>query len=322
MFQTAKFDLGIAGAYVTPQELSQIFRETYSLGSIKNCIGLGGNANCNLKIGTFEGPEYFIKIVLEHPEENVYKQVAFERFVTAQGLKVPEYLVGDEGKVAHTVSSGKLLLIQKMAEGAHPSITGPVCFEIGKQLGKLHSLNPSNLPEKEHWMTVASSERLLAEISEFKDQELIAKLSDRFTHLRSYVHSDSLQRVIIHGDTHRENVFFLDDKLSAWFDWEEVGIASAIIDLGLSSLYLSFEGSVFLKQNFFNLLAGYETERRLQPIEKAHLVDAMEYATLTACCWRIAQHGIKQDNPGELGIVYKRMSINFEEINTEVMKLL
>ncbi len=317
MHALEKIDITKASAFTSISEIRSVLSQEFGIERIHSCSPLAGDSSCNLHVVDSRSQQYVLRIVLAYPKSHVETQIAYERCITQAGLPVPEYLTTSSGSPVSVLNSGKPLLVQKFADGKHPELTIENCSEMGRNLALLHKVNYQELPSKTHWMSANYHQQKLAELTELKDRAILEQLTERFNALSPLVHDPLLPKAIIHGDSHEENVLFKNGQLSAWLDWEEAGVDSAIIDIGLSALWFCFDQTKLDTKRFDALLTSYNNTRPLSDLETGRVIDALEYATLTACCWRFWNYGLTNPESNELEIAYERMAIDFDAIRRD-----
>lgn len=80
-----------------------------------------------------------------------------------------------------------------------------------------------------------------------------------------------LPQSIIHGDAARLNCLFLNDRLVALLDWEEVTLGASLVDVAMSILMFCFVGETFLSTLCVQLLKGYMAVRSFTEEEYVQL---------------------------------------------------
>jgi Ser/Thr protein kinase RdoA (MazF antagonist) len=98
-------------------------------------------------------------------------------------------------------------------------------------------------------------------------------------------------------------LLFKGEELQAILDWEQTGVGAAIMDLAASITGLGLlqrEGQV--KQELYQaLLTGYQSERKLQRVEKQNLVKVIQYMGLIESVCVLYKYGIETPNEGKMG---------------------
>jgi homoserine kinase type II len=258
-----------------------------------------GVTNLTFLVQTERG-EYILKEFLSGTGTEIKLEMVYLDCVQTYHLPAPEYLSSSTGeKIFH--QGDRYLVAQEKMEGQIPELSVDVCREIGHQLGKLHQIPTEELPPKPHWL---NGDYLPTKLAELKGQSFkyVTKALEKYEQLKD-INFDSFPQVLIHGDITRDNLLFKGEELQAILDWEQTGVGAAIMDLAASITGLGLlqrEGQV--KQEYYQaLLTGYQSERKLQRVEKQNLVKVIQYMGLIESVCVLYKYGIETPNEGKMG---------------------
>ena len=155
------------------------------------------------------------------------------------------------------------------------------CYEVGLQLGKLHQLTQDyHFPVDSHydWVDWTLRFNLVKDQLSLIDQKLI---HDELVFQKNNA-VVGLPVGVIHGDLFKDNVLFLDDKVSGLLDFYSAGTGVLLMDIAIAvndwCLNESSEGLDDTKLRA--LLSAYETLRPLSLIELNYLPIALRAAAL------------------------------------------
>ncbi len=255
----------------------------FDLGSIQHTQQTEG-VNENYFVTTARG-QFFIKIILTHPFEEVQKELLFLHRLEEYGYTAAAYyLKNAEGSAIY--HKGNCVAVAMMVlKGDKPRLSESVCKAVGFNLAKLHLIPAGSLPEKRHWL----DDRFLAEsieaVSKRIDQRQLQEILRVSAAIRNFKPEDFPQS-IVHGDINPTNCLFLGWELRALIDWEEVGIGASVLDFARSVLGFCFvdqpDSSVAFDVHLYkSLYDGYTRIRAFTPEEERAVELAVKYACIT-----------------------------------------
>lgn len=177
--------------------------------------------------------------------------------------------------------------------GLPPEITHDSIFQIGRALGRLHSLEI----HKEDLDTIRPHDLVgygglsINEYTLRKDAapDFVKAFTDMFPQRLQEIPYDLFPAGIIHGDLYYDNSLFFEEKLVTLIDFEQAGTGRFILDLGIA-----ISGSCLNQQRdnidpglMQNFLTGYESARKLLVIEKEYMDTAILVGFFSIGLWRI-----------------------------------
>jgi homoserine kinase type II len=294
---------------ISDLDILKVSAKSFGILSSINVQKVGGNANKNYLIKS-DDKEYIFKIILEHPDENIHRELVFlERLLTA-GIPTIKYLRDNKGEIIHKEGDVIVVAMDKV-DGEHPDLNIETAKLIGEQFANIHMVSIEGLPSRESWL---SSNYLLDTLEkiETKFPEKAKKLKKQLIFLKDF-NPEKFPQSIVHGDMSSSNCLVKDNKISVLLDWEEVGISAAILDLATCILNFCFEEDVFQEEYFRVMLNSYRGKRQLSKDELANLENALKYVSLTLFVWYIVQFGIKYPNEEKMkrfdGFLDKRINL-------------
>jgi len=265
----------------------------FDLGKVKEIQRIGGNANENYFVVTTKG-EFIIKIIVEHPKENVEKEVEYIERLKAHKFPIVLYHKLPSGKHILEFNDVIVVVLEKI-KGDSPKVTLENIELIGKFFAKLHKISFKGLPKRKNWLThnyIPDSIELIQK--DFPDEA--KRIGKSYSLLKDFDHS-VLPQGIIHGDMSPENCLFENGMPTAFLDWEETGISAVLLDLATCISNFCFNEKNLDIKRYKAMILGYEKIRPLKKEEKVNLVNAIRYVGLTLSTWRVLKFGI--DNPNK-----------------------
>lgn len=266
-------------------ELKEI-ADFLELGEIKSVEDAPGNANRNSYVTTHKG-RYLIKIIEERVDVNeVVSEISYLKRLEGQ-VKMVTYVENSKGESLFD-SGGVIAIAQEYLENTTLACDEDLILQVVTEQAKLHLIDCTDLPQREHWIDLGYINRTLDKLEEH-NQVMNADL------LRGHVSMSQdwskCSTGIVHGDLHLGNVLFNSNKdLLAIIDWEEVGTGYYILDLGMTIVAFCFRDDKFNAELFKKMIDAYETLKPLTNIEKQLIHQAIQRAFITVFVWRAARH--------------------------------
>jgi homoserine kinase type II len=273
--------------------------DIYKFGEISKLTPLSlGISNSNYHIITNSG-EYLLKISndknqIELNDEqkilNFLKEANFPYSIAAYQLAENKYTYAYENYFG---------VLYPFVKGIPPAPSDQTCYQIGKGLATLHNLEvPSD-----------SSLRSTNEVTyTFKDVVNYLRDSKCPSEYRELFHktfnqddltilNEEFYQCLIHGDLYFDNVLFHNDDLEVFLDFEQSGIGSAILDLGISISGTCIEKGMISVPLIQSYLMGYQSVRVLPSKEEQFLTTAISFGLFSIGLWRIKRFTEGELNP-------------------------
>ena len=172
------------------------------------------------------------------------------------------------------------VLVSFLLGAAKEDVTDNDCYEVGASLSKFHASaldfsgvrkNNRNIDWISHKFNdlksrLANSDKVIIEL-EIDYQKNIPK--------------EELPTGIIHGDLFRDNVFFHENKLSAFIDFYYACNDHLILDLAIAiNDWCSDSHGAIEKEKFNLLVSGYQSIRKLEAVELKYLKNSLRLSAL------------------------------------------
>lgn len=276
------------------KEIEKILNN-YNLGKIKFYeIQTSGYANVNYKITTPKG--YYLLRVFKN---KIVDEIKYEMKVLEE-LKNIDFpaaypMRGIDGNYI-TISDFGPVVIYDFIEGIEPQINKESISQTAKYTAILNSYENWNSLEKENALQI---DYCIDLINKFETAENKYPQIFKFFEKETIFLFDSLKiklpKGIVHGDIFPDNTKFIDDKLLAFLDFEEVCTDNLLYDVGVA-----INGFCFLR-NQLNIeflkifIEEYNKIRRMKKKEFELLPYYIEWGAHAMIYWHLSNLICKKD---------------------------
>lgn len=250
--------------------------------------------NRNYLVTTEEGTEYIFKGIVKHSLGDLQTEVTYLNRLKEHNFPAAYYVEDANGSPIFQFGDDTIM-VQPKLEGTSPPFTANVCLSIGQNIARLHQIPIDGLPEREHWL----KETFLPTNISLIEAHLPAKAQrfrEAFDSLANFEYT-RLPRTIVHGDLYESNCLYNGDNIVAILDWEEVGIAPAVLDLATCVFNFCFEDDIFHPELYKVMTDAYQRIRPLNKLEQESMSLALKYVGLTLAAWRLIQFGVYNPDP-------------------------
>lgn len=273
------------------QKLAAI-SDYFALGTVKSARRAMGT-NQNYYVTTDSG-RYLFKIIVNTTVEDVENGLPYlSRLEECQFTMTAYYLRAANGEAIYKSHDCNAVVLHRLP-GKMPGTSENVCGEVGINLAKLHLVPSDSLPPKRHWLdNNYLPENIAAAVQMFGTNKLKETL--RVYHSFGNFRPANYPQSIIHGDLDTTNCLFVGDTISAFLDWQEVGIGACVIDFASTVLGFCFidadeASNYWAKFNpdlYHALYAAYVQVRPFSIAEQDVIEVAVKYVGLTQPVWSI-----------------------------------
>lgn len=295
---------------LTKKQVSN-FITNYNLGSLISFEGINqGIENTNYSIITELG-----KFILTIYEERVnVKDLPFYfelmNHSKSQNISCPVPIEDRFKKKLQSFENKKFAIFSFLDGECLKDWNEKVCFQIGKVLANFHLKNKSFKLLKSNDFGLQSWKKIFQNCKQEVDNIIPNSkgiIEEELIFLTSNW-SDSLPKGIIHADFFPDNILFESGNVSGILDYYFSCFDSLIYDLAISLNAWCFYQGQFNKQNFFNLINGYQTIRSLTKIEKNKINIILRGAAMRFLMTRLNDKLYGKEN------VFKKNPNNFFKI--------
>ncbi len=277
------------------------FVQKYNIGELSKFEEIiEGVENTNYKI-TCNNVRYILTIFEKRVNT---KELPFfvnlKNFLISKKFCCPMPIKSKDNEIINSLNNKKAIIISFLEGNKIIYPNRDHCIEIGKNAGILHNLT-INFNEKrlnslglEEWKKIYNK-CIEANISEFKN--IFLNLAIELKYLEENW-PKNLPSGIIHADLFRDNVFFIDNKISGIIDFYFSCNNFFIYDLAIIINDWCFSSeSVNLNEKFFKaVLNGYESVRKLKSIEYDYLNMMLRAAAVRILITRLHDYIFEPDD--------------------------
>jgi len=259
---------------VSDEEL-QAFIGEYAIGTVLACKGIAeGIENSNYLLTTAQGN--FILTLYERRvrREDLPYFLGLMSHLSAKGVACPVPVEGRDGHALRELCGRPAAIVSFLAGMWPRRPTAQQCHALGAAMARMH-LAGADFPMRRandlsldgwrtlHRATQGSADRVQPGLAARIDGAL-AELTEAWPR--------SLPSGVIHADLFPDNVFFLEDRLSGFIDFY-----FACNDFLAYDMAVALNAWCFERTGEFNvtasrqMIAGYQSVRRLEPAERTAL---------------------------------------------------
>ncbi len=261
---------------VLSPEVLQEAAERFGLGPLRATEGVPqGSINTNYRLETAKG-RFFLRHTTVRAEGELAFEAALLDHLAQAHFPAPRPLHAEDGAPFLTLAGGRVSVFGYLAgeELTRGRFTVDAAAALGRELGKLHRLTASFSGERQNPYGLACVEGWLAGLRRHADAEVAAAAEVVATALervrREEPGTGLLPRGAIHADLFMDNVKWLGERVSAFFDFEMACVDSYVRDLAITLNAWCFDRE-YDPSLCRALLSGYQAERPLQPNERKGL---------------------------------------------------
>ena len=257
------------------------FLAAYDLGAAKALKGIAeGVENSNYYLETAKGRYILTLFEKRVNADDLPYFIGLKQHLAAKGFPCPEPVLGRDGKALRTLE-GRPAVIISFLEGLSPRKPNIAqCHSLGEGLARLHLAADGFAMTRENSLGPASWPVLWAGLepgAEALQRGLRDAIEGDLAQIKAArTLAADLPRGTIHADLFPDNAFFLGDAFTGAIDFYFACTDALAYDLAVCLNAWAFEddGQGNAPYNFSkgaNLIAGYESVRRLTEAERAAL---------------------------------------------------
>lgn len=261
---------------VSDEALAAFLRD-YDVGDARAFKGIAeGVENSNYYLET-EAGRYILTLFERRadPEDLPYF-MAVKLHLAARGFPCPAPVAGRDGEVLRTLE-GRPAVIVTFLDGLSPNRPNTAqCRSMGESLARMHAVLADFEGVRENALGPASWPRLWRGRSATADelQDGLGALVERDLQAIAQARPQSLglPRGTIHADLFPDNAFFIGDDFTGAIDFYFACTDALAYDIAVCLNSWAFEGGT--EYNYSKgaaLIAGYESVRPLEPVEREAL---------------------------------------------------
>tara|TARA_Y100000590_G_C15678470_1_gene998883 strand:+ start:684 stop:1700 length:1017 start_codon:yes stop_codon:yes gene_type:complete len=271
----------------------EIFLKDYDLGKLIKFIPIiEGVENTNYKIITSK--RIFILTIFEErvSENDLPFFIELQHHLSKKNIKCPQPIANKSKSYINTIKNKKCVLMSFLDGKKLKDPKNLHCYQLGHEISKMHmytkdfSLNRNNNLNHLSWKNLYEKCKKLSSFNpKFKklytnykyenkkinnDNELFNIIEDELAFLEEKW-PKNLPLGVIHADMFQDNVFFINDNLSAIIDFYFSCNDYYAYELAICINAWCFDLKNFNNTKFKSIIEGYESIRKLDYSEKTSL---------------------------------------------------
>lgn len=226
-------------AVFTPVALDDLtgWFDQFNIGKPISLRGISsGIENTNYFLTTESG-EFVLTIFEKLTFEQLPFYLELMRHLAARGILVPAPVANRSGKILHTLMGKPACIVTKL-EGESQLAPQPAhCAAVGDMLARMHlaaadfGMRQPNLRGLDWWQATAP------EVQPFLDAERRQLLNDQVAWQARFAASETYRKLPhgpIHADLFRNNVMFVGERLTGFFDFYFAGCDTWLFDVAVT----------------------------------------------------------------------------------------
>ncbi len=248
----------------------------------------GGWANSNYLLHLSDESKVVLKIWNERTPKQVEELLVITSWLVKEGVPTPAPIRFNNNELM-IIKNGLAWTLLPYVESKWLESDEKSLFTLGCSQAKLHATNPPPTLGTDFSMGFSLFEKLFKHAEENEQwTDFLVMLKNQYDGLKM-VRFDELPSGVIHGDLFSDNVLGGPEKIDAILDFEEVCIGPFAFDLVMTFVGFGWQDGKPISNRWQAILSGYETVRKLEPIEEESLEKLHTFATLSIAAWRYWQ---------------------------------
>ncbi len=302
----------------------------HGLGDVAEVVPIAaGSVNSNYVLKLADRT-VFVRLYEEQETDGVAFEWALLRHLIAAGLPIPARLAADPDVPGALRVGGRPVALFAFADGemsCQSAVDAARAHTVGALLARTHRAGETfgwrrrsrfGRPELRARLASADASGAAAEIQQTLAR-LVRALDDIDAHWPG-----GLPTGVIHGDLFRDNVLWRDQELVAAIDWESASTGAFAYDLATTMLAWCV-GDALDASLVGAFLGGYQSVRRLEPVERAHFRTIARSAAVRFTATRITDFELRALGGGKKKD-YRRFRMRLDAIeawsDADVQRLL
>ncbi|MGZ4969189.1 MAG: homoserine kinase [Methylobacter sp.] len=253
---------------ITRPQLDQFF-SAYSLGEVVGFEGItDGIDNTNYSVTTTQG-SFVLTLFESLTADELPHFVKLLSHLGKNNLPCPCPQSDRQANLLRRLNGKPAALFERLSGVSTVSPSILHCQEIGLQLASLHCCTQDYIFPIKNANDLNWCRAVLNKISDHlsaTDRDLI---NDELVFQAENSPVD-LPRGVIHADLFRDNVLFVDDRLSGLLDFYSACTDTLLLDIAITANDWCCDNGTVNAEKFSVLLTAYESLRPLEPLEKRY----------------------------------------------------
>lgn len=263
---------------ITRPQLDQFF-SAYTLGEVVSFEGItDGIDNTNYFVTTTQGG--FVLTLFESlTADDLPHFLELLSHLGKNSLSCPRPQSDRRGNPLRRLNGKPAAVFKRLSGAATASPSVLHCQEIGLQLASLHRCTENYVFPIKNGSDLSWCKTVLNKVGvhiSAADRQLI----DDELAFQAENGTVNLPRGVIHADLFRDNVLFVDDRLSGLLDFYSACTDTLLLDVAITANDWCCDNGTVNNEKFTALLAAYESLRPLEPLEKQYWPVLLRVAAL------------------------------------------
>ena len=259
-------------AALTDEDFRAVCAE-FTLGDLGSATGIPeGSINTNYRLETSTG-RYFLRHTTVRDEAALRFEASLLLLLHESRFPAPHLHLTRSGEPFLPMGDGRVSVFGYLPgeELTRDRLTTDHCERLGAELAKLHRIGQSMVGDRANPYSPEVVRGWLRELARHPDEELRRIADECDDHLDQVERGGVLApRGVIHADLFMDNVKWLGDRVSAFFDFEMACRDELVLDLAITLNAWCFDGG-YQPALCRALVRGYQDQRRLSADERARL---------------------------------------------------
>jgi len=279
-------------------EAAAAWLETYALGALQTLEDIAeGVQNSNFYLNTTAG-QYVLTIFEQAGSDEIDFHVRLMTHLASCGIPCPAPLANRRHQYVTELAGKPAVLVSRLSGNAVRTPTCAQCAAVGALLADLHLAAATCPSPLRHERDTAWCALVAAQIMAQLAADEARLLDDEIRHQQRCRPHD-LPRGVIHADLFRDNVLFLEDRVSGVLDFYFAGVDDLLFDLAVTvNDWCTTNSGTMDGERSAVLLAAYDVRRPLLPRERAAWPTLLRAAALRF--WLSRLQDLHRPRPGNL----------------------
>jgi homoserine kinase type II len=289
-------------ASLDDNDFALVARE-FGLGAFQGATGIPqGSINTNYRIECAAG-RFFLRHCAIRSEADLRFEADLLAHLQESAFPAPHLLRTARGEPFLELRGGRVSVFSYLSgeELTRAQLTTDHVERLGATLGKLHRVTNSFGGNRANPYGPEQVSGWLRELAQHPDPSLaeIARELQRYLETSQLTTGELVPRGVIHADLFMDNVKWLGDRVSAFFDFEMACRDAFTLDVAITLNAWCFDGE-YKPDLCQALVRGYQLERRLQSSERDDLFHQALYGAVRYTASRIRDFHLSPLPPDKL----------------------
>jgi Ser/Thr protein kinase RdoA (MazF antagonist) len=246
------------------------------------------SGNTSYVINT-DDKKYVLRLLIRQGIDSVKDEHNIQRLLNNSGITTPIYIRSLKGNLAEQIGDNVAVISELIPGARQTEDTIELAYNMSATLAVIHNILSTTQVSfnEQQWFHPRNVSSQLQTYNG-PDKSFITETMDRY----KVILRANLPLALTHGDFHTNNIFSLNDEVTAVFDFESAEYTVRILDI--ARLYLTYIKVTNLEPQEVckSLIEGYDSaaERHLTKDELAELPKAFVYVALVSSV-SIYNHG-------------------------------